>query len=95
MSESKFTPEALRGRAVYYETWAKDIRAMNGHSVDADHSDATARVLRDAADLIEYGRSIISILQAVRMSAGLGRTQLDRIERFSRLLKASPEKNDV
>lgn len=32
--------------AAYYETWARDIRAMNGHSVDADHADATASFLR-------------------------------------------------
>lgn len=95
MAESKFTPEALKERAAYYEAWAKDIRALNGASVDADYSDATAKVLRESADVVEYGRSILSILQAVRLSAGLGRTQLDRIERFARLLKATPDRSDV
>ena len=41
--------ERLLARAPYYEDWARDIRNMNGHSVDADHADATARDLREAA----------------------------------------------
>lgn len=40
------TREALEERAAYYDKWAADIRAMNGHSVDADHSEQTAAVLR-------------------------------------------------
>lgn len=43
----------LRERADYYERWAADIRALNGASVDADHSDATARDLRAAATLLD------------------------------------------
>lgn len=39
----------LRERAPYYTEWAKDIRALNGTSVDADHADATARDLLEAA----------------------------------------------
>lgn len=41
--------------AAYYRKWAKDIRNLNGSSVDADHADKTARTLiqlreeRDAA----------------------------------------------
>jgi len=30
--------ERLLARAPYYEDWARDIRNMNGHSVDADHA---------------------------------------------------------
>lgn len=41
--------ERLRNRAVYYAAWADDIRALNGTSVDADYSNATADDLRAAA----------------------------------------------
>lgn len=41
--------EALEARAPYYVDWAKDIREVMGTSVDADHSDATAALLRAAA----------------------------------------------
>lgn len=47
MDASKWlTREALEERAAYYDKWATDIRAMNGRSVDADHSEQTAAVLR-------------------------------------------------
>lgn len=38
--------EGIEERAAYYSKWAEDIRAMNGVSVDADHSEQTAFVLR-------------------------------------------------
>lgn len=40
---------ALEARAPYYSDWAKDIRELNGTSVDADHADKTAALLRAAA----------------------------------------------
>lgn len=38
--------DGIEERAEYYSKWAADIRAMNGTSVDADHSEQTAFVLR-------------------------------------------------
>lgn len=40
--------EGIEERAEYYSKWGADIRAMNGASVDADHSEQTAFVLRAA-----------------------------------------------
>lgn len=42
--------------AAYYERWAADIRKMNGASVDADHADNTARLLRSLQDSVEAGQ---------------------------------------
>lgn len=39
------TDPEIAARAEYYERWAADIRKMNGHSVDADYADQTARAL--------------------------------------------------
>lgn len=52
MTDTADLEKRLRERAPYYEEWARDIRKMNGHSVDADHADATARDLRQAADAL-------------------------------------------
>lgn len=41
--------ERLSNRVPYYREWAKDIREMNGQSVDADYSEATAKDLAAAA----------------------------------------------
>jgi len=38
--------DGIEERAEYYSKWGADIRAMNGASVDADHSEQTAFVLR-------------------------------------------------
>lgn len=38
--------DGIEERAEYYSKWGADIRAMNGTSVDADHSEQTAFVLR-------------------------------------------------
>lgn len=45
-AEKLLSPDGIEERAEYYSKWAADIRAMNGVSVDADHSEHTAFVLR-------------------------------------------------
>lgn len=52
------TPAGLQHQEIsemadYYRKWAKDIRSLNGSSVDADHADKTANMLlllRDERD---------------------------------------------
>lgn len=45
-AETLLSAEGLEERAAYYSKWAEDIRKLNGKSVDADHSEQTAFVLR-------------------------------------------------
>jgi len=45
-AEKLLSAEGIEERAAYYSKWGADIRAMNGASDDADHSEQTAFVLR-------------------------------------------------
>ena len=55
MTPADLQRQDISEMAHYYRTWAKDIRKLNGSSVDADHADKTASMLlqlreeRDAA----------------------------------------------
>lgn len=49
MTDANDVAEKLEARAEYYAAWASDIRKLNGTSVDADHEEGTAALLRAAA----------------------------------------------
>lgn len=57
MTPADVQRQEISEMAHYYKTWAKDIRKLNGSSVDADHADKTALTLlelrdqRDAAEV--------------------------------------------
>lgn len=55
--------ERLQKHVPYYRTWAKDIRELNGNSVDADYSDETATDLEIAAAEIARLRSRVEELE--------------------------------
>lgn len=57
--EKLTTPDAIEKRADYYEKWADDIRALNGTSVDADHSAETAAVLRALTRGLEEAKACL------------------------------------
>jgi hypothetical protein len=62
-AEKLLSPEGVEERAEYYSKWAKDIRAMNGASVDADHSEQTAFVLRALIANAEAQHAALSSLK--------------------------------
>lgn len=59
--EKLTTPDAIEKRADYYEKWADDIRALNGTSVDADHSAETAAVLRALTRGLEEAKTLVAL----------------------------------
>lgn len=50
MTPAELQSQTISEMADYYRKWAKDIRDLNGHSVDADHADKTATVLLELRD---------------------------------------------
>lgn len=85
MSEIKHTPGPW---SVSFECvdpeWA--IVATRGGvviaNVNADHlQDANARLIAAAPDLLEAVAGLIRLSEAIRHSVGLGKNQLERIER--------------
>lgn len=53
MTPADLQRQDISETADYYRKWAKDIRTLNGSSVDADHADKTAEMLlrlRDERD---------------------------------------------
>lgn len=79
------TPEQVKHQDIsemadYYRCWAKDIRNLNGSSVDADHADKTATTLielRDERDsLLEAKDAAEAAYQAACVSNEQSRSAL-------------------
>lgn len=65
------SPTACEEAAAYLEQWARDIRAMNGQSADADRMDRHAAMLRALVaerDALREGLALVRVGVAQALS---------------------------
>lgn len=65
-------------------------KSMRAHDISGDaERDANARMIAAAPDLAASLSDMLRILEAVKLSAGLGKKQIERVERAKAVLAAN------
>jgi hypothetical protein len=75
MTPAQVQHQTISEMADYYRCWAKDIRKMNGSSVDADHADKTAATLIELRDERDAARDALAKSEAGRQAAMVSNEQ--------------------
>lgn len=75
MTPADVQRQEISEMADYYRTWARDIRALNGSSVDADHAEKTARTLLELRDDRDQAQTALAAAEAAFKAACVSNEQ--------------------